>query len=586
MTGRRGHRGEGRRVIPTGSRASKRNAAKRVGEGERESAGRAVELAGKRAGLSGRFGEVIAGIALDLVGLVGHRLDRAITGAMRRIGRVMGVDRSYLFLYSEDGRVMWNTHEWVARGIESHKSMFQNLPVQRYPWFDRQIRRRAFFQIPRVDQMPETAAAERRLFMRHRIRSMLFVGLRTEKRLLGFIGFDCQRTERVWSTEEIRMVQIVAGVLAAAIEHNRTHRRLRRSRRRLKAILAALPDRIVLTDRRGRIVAVPNEGRSVPGLLPASQILGRNIRELVPSPQWARLVRAVARTLKTRRIQVAQMELATDEGPAYFEIRHVPVGRSLVLAMVRDISDAVRAEKALQQQAVQLRRLAAELTLAEERQRRLFAVELHDTISQELAMARQQLVQLRQSLTGPVDALEQSLRLVEQALSHTQSLTFDLSPAVLYELGLPAALRAEGRKLSEQHHLEFEFVQSGTWPKLPSELQVLLFRIVRELMINVVKHAQADWMRVRVAGNRRGLRIRVEDNGKGMDLTVPVQREGGGGFGLFSIRERLVLIGGKLELQNRRGGGTVAVVSVPWPGRGKGRDSWPEMAGHANTSGR
>jgi len=242
----------------------------------------------------------------------------------------------------------------------------------------------------------------------------------------------------------------------------------------------------------------------------------------------------------------------------------------LVLYLLnKEVLQRKQAEKQLAAYQADLRSLASQLTLAEERERRRLAVHLHDQIGQNLALSHIKLEELRASLlesraselAGEVDNLA---RLLEQTIKETQSLTFKISPPILYELGLEAALESLTDQFSHQHGL-IAYFECDRHPKPVDEnLKVLLFQAVQELLVNVVKHAQARSLKVSMWREDGSLRIGVEDDGLGFDPRLPVYRQGKhGGFGLFSIRERLRPLGGNLEVKSEPGAGTEIVLSVP-----------------------
>ncbi len=241
----------------------------------------------------------------------------------------------------------------------------------------------------------------------------------------------------------------------------------------------------------------------------------------------------------------------------------------LVLYLLnKEVLQRKRAEEQLAAYQADLRSLASQLTLAEEQERRRLAVHLHDQIGQNLALSNIKLQELRSSLgkngAGHIGEVDNLSRLITQTIEETQSLTSRISPPILYDLGLEAALEWLTDRFSQQHGL-MAYFESDRHPKPVDEnLKVLLFQAVQELLVNVVKHAQAHSLKVSMWRQDDHLHIGVEDDGVGYDPAVPLYRNGkGGGFGLFSIRERLRPLNGKLEIKSEPQGGTEFVLSVP-----------------------
>jgi PAS domain S-box-containing protein len=213
-----------------------------------------------------------------------------------------------------------------------------------------------------------------------------------------------------------------------------------------------------------------------------------------------------------------------------------------------------------------LRSMASKITLAEERERHRIAVELHDGIGQNLAIAKIKLNTLEESskVKESLCLIKEIRGIIDQTISSMRSLTFELSPPILYEFGLEAALEWLSENISNQHGIQVKHVNDGKPKPVTEQLQVLIFQMVRELLLNVVKHAQAGSVNLHVTKKNRNLQIQVEDNGKGFNY--PGSKLGfsrSGGFGLFSIRERLDCFGGKFEVKTKPGHGTRVIIKVP-----------------------
>jgi signal transduction histidine kinase len=157
-----------------------------------------------------------------------------------------------------------------------------------------------------------------------------------------------------------------------------------------------------------------------------------------------------------------------------------------------------------------------------------------------------------------------ALFLLEQTLEDTRTLTFELSPPILYELGLVAALQWLGEELSRRHGIKIVVDGGGLRSDgLGDDLRSLLFRSVRELLINVVKHAQASAARVSIRAVDGSVRVTVADDGHGFNPAAAAEGDAQGGFGLFSMRTRLEEIGGKVEISSVPESGTRVTLSAP-----------------------
>ncbi len=233
---------------------------------------------------------------------------------------------------------------------------------------------------------------------------------------------------------------------------------------------------------------------------------------------------------------------------------------------VEDITERHNAEERILSYQEKLRSLAAELSMTEERERRRIATLLHDNIGQILAVSKIKLGVLQElgGDSGLGGSLVELRSLIEQAIQYTRSLTFELSPPILYELGLEPALEWLGEQVQGQHGVHCSFETDNRPKPLSEELRVFLFTAVRELLVNVVKHAQAARAVVTIQRHDERVVIMVEDSGVGFDSSrMDFQAGRSGGFGLFSIRERLHHLGGDVMVESTMGSGTRVVLTVP-----------------------
>lgn len=242
------------------------------------------------------------------------------------------------------------------------------------------------------------------------------------------------------------------------------------------------------------------------------------------------------------------------------------------LAVVTDVTERLRAEQArdateqrLRASEQRLQALAVELTMAEERARREAAHALHDGLAQDLAFASMHAARLAASLEGDPEsaAAARALRsLLDRCIAVTRDLTVELSPPVLDELGLAAALDWLAETRLAAHGIRSDVAVEPSAEDLPEEVRRFLFRAARELVGNVVKHARASAARIEIRRNGTRVQLAVEDDGVGLAGT-PLRS--GDTFGLYSVGERLKALGGEMSVRTGRSGGLSVVLELPTP---------------------
>jgi signal transduction histidine kinase len=210
--------------------------------------------------------------------------------------------------------------------------------------------------------------------------------------------------------------------------------------------------------------------------------------------------------------------------------------------------------------------LASALSKTEERERRNVAAFLHDQVGQKQALVKIKLGELQESITSlkmekPFNEIRE---LVEETIQDTRRLTFELSPPILYELGLEQSIEWLVEQFEEQHNLKISFQDDGKPKPVEDDVRVILFQSVRELLVNTIKHSKATYVQVSVEREQDMIRITVIDNGMGFDTSIihPFSIETGG-FGLFNIRERLRDYDGNLDIASELNKGTCVIMSAP-----------------------
>lgn len=221
----------------------------------------------------------------------------------------------------------------------------------------------------------------------------------------------------------------------------------------------------------------------------------------------------------------------------------------------------IRSQRRAQQS---LRTLSAELTNTEESERRKIATYLHDKVGQSIAVMSLKFGEIRGATenTIRIGLLDDVDSLLSDAANDIRTSTFDISPPILYELGLVPAIGSLAAALSNEFSADIRFIDNGIFRPISDSVKPLLYRFVRELLMNVIKHADAESVSVTLSQDHFNTHIVVQDDGVGFDMTT-VTVSDMGGFGLYSIRERARAIGGTFEIQSSIGEGTKASVILP-----------------------
>jgi PAS domain S-box-containing protein len=317
------------------------------------------------------------------------------------------------------------------------------------------------------------------------------------------------------------------------------------------AILRAVPDMMFVLLRDGTYVDYYARDPKLL-LVPPEAFLGRTIRDVMPPEIAGMLMDALEQVGGRRDPVIVEYDLPLDE-PRHFEARLVDAGQGRILSMVRDATESKR--------ALELNRdLAGRLIASQEVERQRIARELHDGLSQKIALLSVDIDRLlRQMDTGECRSRLQQIALDVAAIAtDVHNLSHELHPSKLQTLGLVAAIQSLCRDMSKQFGIDVAFVAAALPEPVDAGVSLCLYRIAQEALHNVVRHSYAREASVRLTCDDDNLCLFIADSGIGFD-----PRAGHAGLGLISMRERVSFVKGQLAIHAFPGRGTRVGVRVP-----------------------
>jgi signal transduction histidine kinase len=289
----------------------------------------------------------------------------------------------------------------------------------------------------------------------------------------------------------------------------------------------------------------------------------KNHEKFFTPESWQRLKQGVEKAisakvpyeldLEAKRLDGSRLWL-TSRGEAVVD----PGGHPIYLrGTTQDITDRKLAEDALMA-------MSGRLITAQEEERTRIARELHDDLSQRMAILQIGLEQFKQGMPDiSCNALQQLNALAETARevsSDIHSLSYQLHPSRLELLGLVASLKGFCREFSSQHNINVQFLHDNISGQIPKDVTLCLYRITQEALQNVVKHSQSMEAEVELSGHSEEIELCISDSGRCFDVESAKRAAG---LGLVSMRERLRLVGGRLSIESAPSQGTRIRVRVP-----------------------
>ncbi|MCU0788083.1 MAG: PAS domain-containing protein [Verrucomicrobia bacterium] len=262
-----------------------------------------------------------------------------------------------------------------------------------------------------------------------------------------------------------------------------------------------------------------------------------------------------------------------------FPMRREPGADPQLAGLARDVTErkrleaeVVRREDEIRQQHRHLVRLTERMVDLEERERRRISSLIHDTVVQSLSLSNIRLGAVRKALDQPGleqerTQLEAARELIAEGIAQCRLVMADLTPPLLYEVGLGAALKQFSQRIQRLQGIRVTVEDTAKDPEVPESLRGLLFQAARELVMNACKHAAPSEIRIRLFQTDHAVELRVCDDGSGFDpdLIEQRRRDAAGGFGLFSVRQRLDRHGGTLVVNSSPGTGSELCVRLPVP---------------------
>lgn len=355
-----------------------------------------------------------------------------------------------------------------------------------------------------------------------------------------------------------------------------TQAELEESRSRYKELYDFAPTGYVTLDQFGLIIEANLTAAALLKLARAA-LIGKHIQSFMDRQNADAFHLFLRKPLPPGMKEILECRLHPAEG-APFEIS-LNVGgefdRSGRLVRYRVVLVDVSVLKLMERQAREtgdrLRSLASELNLSEERTRKAIAQTLHDEVGQMLALAR---MKLSSALDPPKETAVETivadvLDMLGSIIRETRSLMVEISPPVLHDFGLAAAIDWMAERKSSKHGMAIETTISGDFSDLEHDMNVMLYQMTRELLVNIVKHSGGRHVLVNVERDEHTIGITVRDDGKGFDARKAGSSAADSGFGLFSIRERLKSYNGSLQIESKKGRGTTVSIRLPVGKKGK-----------------
>lgn len=363
-------------------------------------------------------------------------------------------------------------------------------------------------------------------------------------------------------------------ILRDITERVRAEDLIERSEARLRGILDSAMDAIITVDERQHIVLF-NAAAEAVFVCPRAEAMGAPLAGFIPerfrAGHAAHIRRFGETDTSTRRMGVQRIVTGLrrngEEFPIDASISQITAGgQKFYTVILRDVTQRVQAEQALRQSQAELHELATAANQLREQEKRRVARELHDELGQALTGLKMDIVWVKNKLQTPPAPVAGKLQameaLLDGAVAATRRISADLRPMMLDDLGLMPATEWLVQNFTERTGIACRLTIADAGLELKDPHATTVFRILQEALTNITKHAQASSAEITLGHNDREIVIDVRDNGVGFSPQTPRKRDS---YGLIGLRERVYLLGGKVEIDSAPGMGTHIEARIPLP---------------------
>ena len=385
-----------------------------------------------------------------------------------------------------------------------------------------------------------------------------------EMALDGFIGMDAAGVITDWNVQAEQMFgwprhKAIGRLLSATIipaQHREAHER------GLRHFLATGEGPIL--NMRIEITACHQDGHEFPVELAISPALGQGGPYTFSA--FVRDISARKRTEQQGRMHEEELQQLNEALDRRVQIRTQELA-SVNESLVAEVAERMQTEESLESSRQALQKLAFQLLRVQEEERRRISLDLHDDINQRLALLAMDIEAVERQLSFSPGHVGRAVRAIQDRVVElsdaVRHLAYQLHPSILDDLGLPVALQRLVDDFTARSHIRGNFGHKNIPAVIPQEIATCLYRVAQESLNNVARHAAASRVDVELTRSRSGLTVTITDDGVGFDSEQP--RKGPHGLGLLSMKERVALVKGVLQVSSAVGKGTRVQVELLVP---------------------
>jgi PAS domain S-box-containing protein len=510
------------------------------------------------------FQHLITTVSSQFINLHPAQIDDEIENALKQIGEFADADCSYVFQYSDDQKSVSCTHEWRTEEMEKKVERIENVPVDTYPWGTKKFLRGEMVLIPRVSDLPPEAINEKNRFEKQGIQSILAVPISSGGRVIGIIGLDSVREEKMWAEDTSSLLKIVGQVFANALENKKTRQALQESEEHLRTVYETFPDSVTIINAEdGRCVDVNSAFTRLTGWT-TEDVIGKTAADLDIWHNPNEREKLTAGIAQHGKVENLEAKFRLKDGSVITALMSAILiqlkNKPHILTITRDISDLKSAQKEREQlktQLIQAQKMEAIGTLAggiaHEAGHRA-----KDLVKQILAFSRKSEQDKNIILLTPI--VEEALKLLRASLPTTIEIKHGIEPSL-------DAIFADP---TQMHQVMMNLCTNSAHAM--GDKSGILNVELHNVDLNLKKAAQYPEL-----NPGPYVKLSISDTGHGMDSATidrifdpyftTKEQDKGTGMGLAVVHGIIKGHGGAIRIQSTPGKGTRFDILFPVMGR-------------------
>jgi len=375
------------------------------------------------------------------------------------------------------------------------------------------------------------------------------------------------RVERELLRAHRKLEEANIGLKNEITERKQTEKELYESEERYRSLVNESPAAI-LVFQDGHFIFTNPAGLRLLGCSDLKDFVGRPALDFIPPTLRDPMVQRMENLAQGESNPTVEIELLKTDGTIIsVETTSVPIqigGNPAGLIICNDITQRKLAEMELLKSQENFRNLAGKLLSVQEAERRRLAREMHDDLTQHLAVLAIEIGKMERKFQDSEDPVLETLRSIRERLVNlsgdVHAISRQLHPSIIDDLGLVDAIKSECRTFTRREGIAIDYSTESMPPRIPEDVAICIYRIVQEGLRNVAKHADTTQLQISLTGKDDSIHLTIKDQGVGFD---PKEIKKKLGLGHVSMQERVRLIQGDISIESRPGKGTVINVRAP-----------------------